>query len=190
MNRVTLVGISGSLRKASFNTALLRAASELMPEGTTLAVHSIRDIPLYDGDVEAAEGLPAAVRSLKDAIAASGGLLLASPEYNASIPGVLKNAIDWLSRGPMPHGLFEVPTAILGASDGTIGTTRAQAILRQTLATLNAPAMPFPQVLMATAQKKFDAEGKLTDDATREFLRTYLVAVARWMRRFPRAERG
>ena len=185
-----LVALCGSLRKGSYNRSLLATLPPLAPEGMTIEVLEWGHLPVLNTDLEIDGVPPAEVRALQQRIRASDGLLICTPEYNHSIPGGLKNAIDWLSRGPMPHGLFEVPTAILGASDGTIGTTRAQAILRQTLATLNAPAMPFPQVLMATAQKKFDAEGKLTDDATREFLRTYLVAVARWMRRFPRAERG
>jgi chromate reductase len=105
------------------------------------------------------------------------------------MPGGLKNAIDWLSRGPSPHGLDGVPSAMLGASNGTIGTTRSQARLRQTLAALNSPAMPQPQVLVARAQDKIDAEGKLTDESTRNFIRGWLVEVERWMRRFPRGER-
>jgi NAD(P)H-dependent FMN reductase len=173
MNRVTLVGISGSLRKASFNTALLRAASELMPEGTTLAVHSIRDIPLYDGDVEAAEGLPAAVRSLKDAIAASGGLLLASPEYNASIPGVLKNAIDWLSRPPadIKRVFGDKPVALIGATPGPGGTRLAQTAWLPTFRLLGMRPWWGKSLYVGGASKVFDAEGKLTDEATRKQLK-------------------
>ncbi len=184
-----LVALCGSLRRGSYNRSLLAALPPLAPEGMTIEVLEWGEVPVYNGDVEA-EGMPQVVLALQSRIRAADGLLIGTPEYNHSIPGGLKNVLDWLSVGASPHALFEVPTAILGASNGTIGTTRAQAILRQTLATLNAPTMPFPQVLVATAQKKFDADGKLTDDATREFLRTYLVAVARWMRRFPRAERG
>ncbi len=184
-----LVALCGSLRTGSYNRSLLAALPTLAPEGMLIEVLEWGDVPVYNGDLETG-GLPAVVLALQARIRQSDGLLICTPEYNHSIPGGMKNVLDWLSVGASPHALFEVPTAILGASNGTIGTTRAQAILRQTLATLNAPTMPFPQVLVALAQQKFDAAGTLTDDGTREFLRSYLVAVARWMRRFPRAARG
>lgn len=187
---LNLVAISGSLRKASYNTALLHNLPDLAPAGMKFTIHPIADIPLYNGDVETASGLPESVERMRSAIRASDGLIIATPEYNHGIPGTLKNAIDWCSRPPEPHGFYGIPTAILGASNGAIGTTRAQSALRQTLATLNAPAMPFPQVLVATAQNKIDADGRLTHDATREFIRTWLVEVERWMRRFPRTERN
>lgn len=185
-----LVALCGSLRAGSYNRSLLAALPPLAPEGMSIEVLAWGHLPVLNTDLEVDGVPPAEVRALQQRIRAADGLLICTPEYNHSIPGGLKNTIDWLSRGPMPHGLFEVPTAILGASDGTIGTTRAQAILRQTLAALNAPTLPSPQVLVALAHKKFDAEGQLTDEGTREFLRSYLVAVARWMRRFPRADRG
>jgi NAD(P)H-dependent FMN reductase len=173
MANVTLVGISGSLRKASFNTALLRAASELMPEGATLAVHSIRDIPLYDGDVEAAEGLPAAVQSLKDAIAGSQGLVIASPEYNASIPGVLKNAIDWLSRPPadIKRVFADKPVALVGATPGPGGTRLAQTAWLPVFRLLGMRPWWGKSLYVGGASKVFDAEGKLTDEATRKQLK-------------------
>ena len=123
-----LIGISGSLRRGSFNTALLRAGAELMPEGTELTVETIRGIPLYDGDQEAAEGIPEpVVVALKDAIAAADGLLLVTPEYNNSIPGVLKNAIDWLSRPPADIGRVfgGKPVALMGASPGGLPIPRS-----------------------------------------------------------------
>jgi len=122
MTRV--IGLSGSLRSGSYNTALLRAAARLMPEGVTLEVATIHGIPLYDGDVEAAEGIPAPVAALKDQVAAADGLLLATPEYNNSIPGVFKNAIDWLSRPPADIGRVfgGRPVAVIGASPGGFGT--------------------------------------------------------------------
>ena len=184
-----LVAISGSLRTASYNSALLRNLPELAPAGLRFTVHSIAEIPVFNQDLEA-QGMPPAVTRLHQAIRASDGLVIATPEYNHGVPGGLKNALDWLSRGPMPHGLYGIPTAILGGSDGLIGTTRAQAALRQTLATLNAPTLPFPQVLVSHVHKKIDATGRLTDEPTREFIRTWLVEVARWMRRFPRHERA
>jgi NAD(P)H-dependent FMN reductase len=118
--KTTLVGLSGSLRRESFNTLLLRAAQRLCPDGTTLDVQSIESVPLYNFDVEQADGIPAAVTELKDAIAAADGLLIATPEYNNSIPGVLKNAIDWLSRpaDDIPRVFGQRPVAIIGASPG------------------------------------------------------------------------
>ncbi len=173
MTSVTLVGISGSLRKASFNTALLRAASEFMPEGSTLALHSIRDIPLYDGDVEAAEGLPAAVQSLKDAIAGSRGLVLASPEYNNSVPGVLKNAIDWLSRpaSDIKRVFGDKPVALIGATPGPGGTRLAQTAWLPVFRLLGMRPWWGKSLYVGGASKVFDAEGKLTDEATRKQLK-------------------
>lgn len=184
-----LVALCGSLRAASFNRALLAALPALAPDGLTIEVLEWRHLPVFDEDLEH-DGPPADVRALQQRVRASDGLIIATPEYNHGVPGGLKNVLEWLSRGPMPHGLYEVPTAILGASSGTIGTTRAQAILRQILVACNAPTMPFPQVLVALAQEKFDAAGTLADEATRTFLRAWLVEVERWMRRFPRSARG
>lgn len=186
---LSLVMLSGSLRTGSFNTALLRALPELAPPSLRLTMLEWRTVPFYDGDQEDREGIPAVVTALQAAIRGSDGLIIATPEYNHAPPGGLKNLLDWLSRGPMPHGLHGVPTAILGASVGTIGTTRAQAILRQTLAALNAPTLPFPQVLVTEANNRFSADGSLTDAATRKFVGDWLVEVERWMRRFPRTER-
>lgn len=184
-----LVALCGSLRGGSYNRALLAALPQLAPDGLTIEVLEWRQLPVFDEDLEHG-GPPAEVCALQRQVRASDGLIIATPEYNHGVPGGLKNLLDWLSRGPMPHGLYEVPTAILGASNGTIGTTRAQAILRQVLAACNAPTMPFPQVLVARAQEKFDAAGRLTDEATGTFLRTWLAEVERWMRRFPRSAHG
>ncbi len=184
-----LVALCGSLRTASFNRMLLATLPGISPAGITIETLPWGHVPVYNGDLEIG-GLPAEVLALQARVRDADGLIICTPEYNHSIPGGLKNVLDWLSVGASPHALYAVPTAILGASNGTIGTTRAQAILRQTLAALNAPTMPFPQALVAVAEKKFAEDGTLTDAGTREFLRTYLVAVERWMRRFPKADRG
>lgn len=184
-----LVTLCGSLRKESYNRALVRALPELAPAGLTFEALEWGHVPIYNGDLEVDGSPPAAVRELQHRIRASDGLVIATPEYNHGIPGGLKNVLDWLSIGPAPHGLYQVPVAILGASNGTIGTTRSQAVLRQTLAALNAPTLPFPQVLVATAQNRFDATGRLTHEPTREFIGSWLLEVERWMRRFPRTER-
>lgn len=186
---LSLVTISGSLRAASFNTKLIRALPELAPPALRFEPLEWDAVPIYNGDVEKA-GIPDAVTALHKAIRGSDGLIIATPEYNHGVPGPLKNLIDWLSVGKPPHGLYQVPVAVCGCSNGTIGTTRSQAMLRQTLAALNAPTMPFPQVLVATAQERFDDDGALVHEGTRDFVSKWLVEVERWMRRFPRAERG
>jgi NAD(P)H-dependent FMN reductase len=165
----TLLGISGSLRSGSFNTSLLRAAVELAPEGTTIEIGSIRDIPLYDGDLEKAQGIPAAVTALKDRIAAADGLLLVSPEYNNGIPGVMKNAIDWLSRPPADIGRVfgGKPVAVMGATPGRGGTALAQAAWLPVLRTLGTNAWFGGRMMVSEANKVFDAEGRLVDEAVR-----------------------
>jgi chromate reductase len=184
-----LVTLSGSLRKHSYNSALLRLLPDLAPPTLRFTAGTMAGIPVYDGDLED-RGVPAEVTALRQAIAQADGLIIATPEYNHGIPGGLKNTIDWLSRPPVPHGLYAVPVAILGASDGMIGTTRAQSALRQTLAALNAPTMPFPQVLVSNVHTKVDHDGMLNHEPTREFIGVWLADVARWMRRFPRSERA
>jgi chromate reductase len=121
-----ILGLSGSLRKGSYNAGLLRAAAELAPDGVTVDIGSIRDVPLYDGDVEATEGLPASVQRLQAQLKAADGLLLVTPEYNNSIPGVFKNAIDWMSRGPGMQLFLGKPVAVMGSSPGGFGTVLSQ----------------------------------------------------------------
>ena len=185
-----LIALSGSLRTASYNTALLRALPELAPPTLRFTLHTIAGIPVYNGDDEDADGLPPAVVALRNAIRGSDGLVIATPEYNNGVPGPLKNALDWCSRPPEPHGLNGIPTAILGASNGIFGTARAQHALRQSLVALNAPTFLLPQILVGTAQNKVDAAGNLTDETTRGFIKGWLVEVERWMRRFPKSERA
>lgn len=185
---LNLVCICGSLRRASYNAALLTTLPELAPPSLTFHRLEWSSVPIYNGDLEDS-AFPPVVPELHAAIRAADGVVIATPEYNHGIPGGLKNLIDWLSRGDAPHAFYGVPCAILGASDGMIGTTRSQAILRQSLAALNAPTMPFPQVLVSRAQDKIDANGHLHHEVTRTFIATWLVEVEQWMRRFPRAER-
>lgn len=177
---VTIVGISGSLRKGSFNSALLRAAVDVMPAGATLSVESIRGIPLYDGDEEAAHGVPAAVEALKNAIAKADGLLLVTPEYNNSIPGVFKNAIDWLTRpaADIPRVFGSKPVALIGASPGGFGTILSQNAWLPVLRTVGAHLWTDGRLMVSRAGSVFDASGTLIDDKIRDALRGYLAGFA------------
>jgi chromate reductase, NAD(P)H dehydrogenase (quinone) len=182
---MNVIGISGSLRKGSFNTAALRAAQGLAPEGMTIEVAEIGDLPLYNDDVRAA-GFPPPAERLRAQIAAADAVLLVTPEYNYSISGVLKNAIDWASRPPSQP--FEAkPVAIMGASPGLFGSARAQYHLRQMLIFLNAMPVNRPEVMIGQAQNKFDADGNLTDEPTREFIRKLLVSLRDWTLRLQRS---
>ena len=178
-----IAAFAGSLREGSFNRALLRAAVEVAPSGLHIVIHELGQVPLYNGDVDAA-GAPASVAELRDAVHRSHGLLVATPEYNHGIPGVLKNTIDWLSRPPRNSALGGKPAAMIGASPGMAGSARAQEHLRQVFASTNTFLMPQPEVLVARAQEKFDAAGRLTDAATRTFLATFLERFTEWVGRF------
>lgn len=175
--------ICGSLRQKSFNRAVQRALPGLAPE--TMRVEplgGVGDLPLYDGDVEA-QGLPAAALAMADAIRAADGLIICTPEYNNSVPGVLKNAIDWLSRVPR-QPFAEKPVALQSASPGQFGGARSQLALRPVLATLNAFVLNRPGVLIGQARSKFDpASGELTDAETLEQIRKQLVAFEAFVRR-------
>jgi len=178
-----IIGISGSLRKASYNTALLRALISLQPQGMEIEPIRLKGIPVYDGDDEKAAGKPAAILELDQKIRASDGVIIVTPEYNFSIPGGLKNATDWLSRGTSPLKWKRV--GIMGASDGPIGTARSQYHLRQTLQAHEAIVMPRPEIFVITAHEKFDAEGNLTDEATLKRLGKWLKAFAEWVEKRP-----
>ena len=180
MSVVKILAISGSLRKASFNTAALRAAAELAPEGVEVTLYdSLRAIPPYDDDVRIGEGYPAPVKAFRAAIKAADALLIANPEYNYSVSGVLKNAIDWASRPP-EQPFDGKPVAILGATSGVLGTARAQYELRKILGALNAHLLNKPEVMIAGAATRFDASGKLTDEMSRGLVTQQLVALRDW----------
>ena len=172
-----ILGISGSLRKASFNTALLRAAAAVMPDGASLEIGSISGIPLYDGDVEASQGIPPAVQALKAKLIESDGLLLVTPEYNNSIPGVFKNAIDWLSRPPadIPKVFGGRPVGVIGASPGGFGTILAQNAWLPVLRTLGTRTWFGGRLQVSRAGSAFNDAGELNDAAIREQLRKYLA---------------
>ncbi len=180
-----VLGISGSLRKASFNSGLLRAAQEIAPERLEITIFDIKDLPLYNGDVEA-QGDPASVVALKSAIRDGDGVLFATPEYNWGTSGALKNAIDWASRDREEGSLMGKPATIIGAG-GRAGTARAQMQLHETLAETGSLVMVKPGVLIqAFAPGRFDSEGNLIDEETKELLRTHLDDFAKWILRLVR----
>jgi chromate reductase, NAD(P)H dehydrogenase (quinone) len=181
----TIVGIAGSLRKGSYNAALLRAASELAPAGVTIEQASIRGIPLYDGDVEAESGLPPAAQELKEKIASSAGLLIVTPEYNNSIPGVLKNAVDWLSRpvADIPRVFGGRPVALMGASPGRFGTVMSQAAWLPVLRALGMQPWWGPRLLVGAASKVFDGAGRLVDERVRAELSAFVAGFAEFVTR-------
>ena len=171
-----IVGIAGSLRAGSFNAALLRAAAEECPPQATVEIESIRGIPLYDGDVEAAQGIPARAAELKERVAAADALLLVTPEYNNSIPGVFKNAIDWMTRpaSDVPRVFKGRAVGLMGASPGAFGTVLSQSAWLPVFRTLGMRPW-FGQLLyVGNAAKVFDASGRLVDDTVRGRLRKYM----------------
>jgi NAD(P)H-dependent FMN reductase len=180
----TVVAISGSLRDRSFNTMLLNAVVESAPAGVVIEIGSIKNIPLYNGDVEAA-GLPEAVRELKEKIANADGLLLISPEYNSSIPGVLKNAIDWLSRpaADIPRVFGDRPVGVIGATTGAGGTTLMQVAWLPVFRTLGVVPFLRSKVLLANAGRAFDEQGKLQDPVARARVETYIANFAQFVTR-------
>lgn len=180
-----VLGIAGSLRRASYNRALLQAVAELAAPTLHVIVHDLSPIPLYNADVETA-GVPTAVAELRAAVRQADALLIATPEYNHGVPGVLKNTIDWLSRPPRESALNGKVAAIMGASPGMTGTARSQAQLRQAFVFTNTYALLQPEVLVGRAHEKFDADGRLTDQSTRDFVKTFLAAFADLISRFVR----
>lgn len=178
MSTMKLVGISGSLRQNSFNSAALRAAQALMPAGSSLDIVTVGDLPLYNDDVRAS-GYPPEVEAFRARLRSADAVLLVSPEYNYSISGVLKNAIDWASRAPDQPFDGKV-VGIMGASAGLLGTARAQYHLRQMLVFLNAFTVNKPEVMIGQAAQKFNDAMELTDEPTRDHIRRLLVAMTEW----------
>jgi NAD(P)H-dependent FMN reductase len=173
---VTIAGVSGSLRKHSYNAGLLRAAAEAVPEGCALEIGSIQGIPLYNADAEEADGIPAAVEALKDLIASADGLLLVTPENNNSMPGVFKNAIDWLTRPPEDRTrvLGGKPVGLMGATPGNFGTAFSQYAWLPVLRVLGTQVWSGRLMWVSGAMGKFDKEGNLTDDKTQKQLARYM----------------
>jgi chromate reductase len=184
---ITILGIAGSLRQASYNRAALRAAEQLVPEGARLDIFDLAGIPPFNQDEEA--NPPARVMELKRSIRAADAILLATPEYNYSIPGVLKNAIDWASRPYGDSSWDGKPVAVMGASPGSLGTARAQYHLRQLVAGLNMHAVNRPEVLISNAAERFDEQGNLKDENTRKHIRNLLESLVEWARQLERGQR-
>lgn len=178
---VRVLGIAGSLRRQSYNRAALRAAARLVPQGTTLETFELDGIPAFNEDIE--QSPPAAVVALKQRIRAADAILFVTPEYNYSVPGVLKNAIDWASRPYGDSAWDGKPAAIMGASVGTFGTARAQYHLRQMMVFLNMFAVNQPEVMIARASERFDADGNLTDETTTKLVRQLLENLVQWTAR-------
>lgn len=179
---LNVLAFAGSLRRASFNRALLKAAQKLSPPELNITAIGLGDLPLYDGDLDTDSARPGSVQEFKTAIAEADALLIATPEYNHSVSGVLQNAIDWASRPAFKSPLVGKPAAIMGASMSTIGTARAQQALKLVLASTLVHVMPHMGVAVAAAHQKFDAQGRLTDEATRQFLQMYLAEFSRYIR--------
>lgn len=182
MEPISVLGISGSLRRESRNTALLRAAQELAPDGMEIGIAPLNDLPIYNWDDERAHGFPAPVAEFRAAVADADGLLFATPEYNFSVTGALKNALDWASRGGPDAPLNDKPAAILGAG-GRLGTARSQEHLRVILRHNNLQVVTRPEVLIAFAGEKFDDELNLIDDRSRDQVRRLLLELEEVVRR-------
>jgi chromate reductase, NAD(P)H dehydrogenase (quinone) len=177
-----VVAFAGSLRRRSYNRALIEAARELVPEGMSIEPIEIGDLPFYDADVEA-EGDPASVARFKSALQHADAVLIATPEYNDGIPGVLGNAVDWASRLPGRAPLAGKPVALMGASPSQVGTARAQLYLRQILGHVHARVLPPPELLLAHAGTRFDSALRLTDESSRRILASLLERFSYWIAR-------
>jgi chromate reductase, NAD(P)H dehydrogenase (quinone) len=182
---IHVLGFAGSLRKASYNRRLLQVAGDLLPAGMTLEPYDLAPIPLYNEDLEFADGLPPSVRDFHARLAAADAFLMVTPEYNFSVPGVLKNALDWASRRTVdgqPSPLTDKPAAIFGGG-GRLGTARAQLHLRDIMLHNNVHVLNSPQVYIIGVRNYFDAEGNLTDQGVRDQIATLMAGLADWTRR-------
>ena len=175
-----ILGITGSLRQASCNTALLKAAIDLMPSGAILDIYSPAELPLYNADLDG-EVKPEPVARLLGAIKKADALLFGTPEYNHSVPGGLKNLIDWASRPAFQSVMTGKPAGIISASASFVGGARGQAHLKLILDSTLSPVFPYPEVLVGMAQSKFNGQGELTDSATKTFLKAYLKKFVSWV---------
>ena len=180
-----IIGLCGSLRRDSFNLALLRAAAGLVPDGCRIDARTLHGVPLYDGDLETAEGIPSAAAALKDAVAAADGLLLVTPEYNNGIPGVFKNAIDWMSRpaADIARVFGGKPVAVIGASPGGFGTQLAQNAWLPVLRTLGTAPWFEGRLLVARAGQVFDAEGRIVDEKIKTLLSEFIQGFSAFVER-------
>jgi len=183
--RLKIAAIAGSLRKGSYNKMLLREAERLAPSEMEFTTLEIGDLPLFNEDVER-DAFPEEATRLKRGLADADGLLIATPEYNYGVPGVLKNAIDWASRPPGDSPFDDLPVAIIGASQGMGGTARAQLSLRDAFVFTKSPVLPGPEVLVARASDQFDENGRLTSEATEDFVRDLLERFEAFVRRWAR----
>ncbi|MBZ8133732.1 NADPH-dependent FMN reductase [Afifella sp. IM 167] len=183
---IKVLALSGSLRRASYNTALLRAAAELAPAGMTIEIYDLADIPMYNDDVRLA-GFPPETERFRDALRQADAVLIASPEYNRSVPGVLKNAIDWASRKP-DQPFAGKPIAIMGVSNGALGAAFANHHLRQIFVFMDAVMVNGPEVMVGGAKERFDEQGRLTHQATRDFVGAHLERLARLTRQTKAAQ--
>ena len=179
-DKIKILGIAGSLRKASYNRAALRAAQQLVPDGASLETFELDGIPAFNQDEE--RNLPAKVVDLKVRVRAADAILFVTPEYNYSVPGILKNAIDWASRPFGDSAWTGKPVAVMGASVGVTGTARAQYHLRQTFVYLDMYPLNKPEVMLGSAAQRFDEQGNLTDDKAKELIRQLLQALVAWTR--------
>lgn len=178
---ITILGFAGSLRKNSYNKALLRAASQLLPKDAKLEIYDLEGIPPFNQDLE--NNMPKKVKEFKAKIKAADALLIATPEHNYSIPGILKNAIDWASRPPGDNSFEDKPVAIMSASTGALGGARAQYHLRQVLVALNMHAINRPEVIVTFVEEKIDEKGNLRDEKTRKKIGQLLKSLVEWVKR-------
>ena len=181
MEKIKIFGFAGSLRKASYNKAILRAAAELVPENAELEIFDLEGIPPFNEDLESHP--PAKVMEFKAKIKAADAIVIATPEYNYSMPGVLKNALDWVSRPHDDNSCDDKPLAIMGASMGAVATARAQYHLRQTCVILNMHPINRPEVMVGVVQDKMDKNNILTDERTKEIIKSMLVNLVAWTQR-------